>query len=226
MTEPADFAEIIRRRLFENRDYVPAARALADRFIAAAAGTTWTTVVFDRLGRGRDLATFADRVVDTYPFHPDLFTLAAREWTVVQAFQRVRSTVKIFARTALHWSEQAAAGRWVPQLIGVGDIPLETEALGVTSLVRRARRQRPRDPGIPSRRNQRHHRLLRRGQRVCRRRPTGGYGRRDTSADTGGANGATACFAYSLVARGRGDRGATKSELSQRSSTLRLRTTA
>jgi hypothetical protein len=157
VTEPADFAQIIRRRLFENRNYVPAARALGDQLVAAVQGTTWTAQVFEKLGRGRELATLADRVVETYPFHPDLFTLAAKEWTVVQAFQRVRSTVKIFARTALHWTEQAAAGEWVPQLIGVGDIPLGTEALesllssGVLAgndrrLVRRRERRRGRRP--------------------------------------------------------------------------------
>ena len=212
VTEPADFAQIIRRRLFENREYAPAARALGEQLVAAANGTTWTAEVFDKLGRGRELATLADRVVETYPFHPDLFTLAAKEWTVVQAFQRVRSTVKIFARTALHWSEQAAAGKWVPQLIGVGDIPLGTEALES---------------------------LLSSGVLAGNDRAIQGYravATNDIVDSSGGGNAAavdtrlvasgvttgqpspavrmaTACFAYSLVARARGNRGATKPEL-------------
>ena len=63
------------------------------------------------------------------PFHPDLFSLVSREWTIVQAFQRVRSTVQIFARTALHWVRNTEADRWVPDLIGVGDLPLQTDVL-------------------------------------------------------------------------------------------------
>ena len=212
VTEPADFAQIIRRRLFENADYVPAARALGAELVATAHGATWTAEVFDKLGRGRELSTFADRVVETYPFHPDLFTLAAKEWTVVQAFQRVRSTVKIFARTALHWSEKASGGQWIPQLIGVGDIPLGTEALES---------------------------LLSSGVLAGNDRAIQGYravATNDIIDSSGGGNAAavdgrlvaagvttgqpspavrmaTACFAYSLVARARGSRGATKPEL-------------
>ena len=168
--------------------------------------------MFDKLGTGRDLATFGDRIIETYPFHPDLFTLAAKEWTVVQAFQRVRSTVKIFARTALHWSDQAKAGSWIPQLIGVGDIPLGTEALES---------------------------LLSSGVLAGNDRAVQGYravATNDIVDSSGGGNAvavdgrlaaagvsasqpspavrmATACFAYSLVARARGSRGATKPEL-------------
>ncbi|CAM5258499.1 hypothetical protein SALBM311S_03894 [Streptomyces alboniger] len=42
----------------------------------------------------------------------------------VQGFQEVRSTVAIFARTAMHWVDEHKAGRWAPTLVGVGDIPL------------------------------------------------------------------------------------------------------
>lgn len=50
--------------------------------------------------------------------------LVREEWAQVQGFQRVRSTVAIFARTALHWVTEHKAGRWAPALIGSGDIPL------------------------------------------------------------------------------------------------------
>lgn len=212
VTEPADFAQIIRRRLFENTDYEAAARQLGTQLGAVANGTTWKAEVFDKLGRGRELAALSDRVVETYPFHPDLFNLAAKEWTVVQAFQRVRSTVKIFARTALHWTEQANSGGWVPPLIGVGDIPLSTEALES---------------------------LLSSGVLAGNDRAIQGYravATNDIVDASGGGNAvavdgrlaaagvatgqpspavrmATACFAYSLVPRARGSRGATKPEL-------------
>ena len=212
VTESADFAQIIRKRLFENCSYEDDARALGEQLAASVRGTTWIPEVFEKLGTGRDLASLASRVVDTYPFHPDLFSLAAKEWTVVQAFQRVRSTVKIFARTALYWSQEAQAGRWAPELIGVGDIPLGTEAVES---------------------------LLSSGVLAGNDRAIQGYravAAGDVIDSTGGGNAsavdkrlaeagvtagqpapavrmATACFAYSLVARARGKRGATKPEL-------------
>lgn len=54
--------------------------------------------------------------------------LVSDEWSKVQGFQRVRSTVAIFARTAVHWAAEHAVGRWTPSLIGVGDIPLTAVA--------------------------------------------------------------------------------------------------
>lgn len=128
VTEPADFAQIIRRRLFARADVEGPARAVAKSYVAAA-DETWSKEVYARLGAGRTLGTLPDRVADTYPFHPDLFELVSKEWSVVQAFQRVRSTVSIFARTVLYWVTEHEAGQWAPQLIGTGDIPLQTDAL-------------------------------------------------------------------------------------------------
>jgi len=212
VTEPADFAQIIRRRLFDNAPFEAGARKLGVLLAAEAARSPWETEVFDQLGAGHELATLPDRIVETYPFHPDLFSLAAKEWTVVQAFQRVRSTVKIFARTALHWVDQAAAGRWAPDLIGVGDIPLGTEALesllssGVLAGNDRAiqgYRAVATDDVINSSGG---------GNAVAldARLTAAGV---DTSQPHPAVRMASACFAYSLVSRPRGDRGATKPEL-------------
>ena len=40
-------------------------------------------------------------------------------------YQRVRSTVTLFAQTTFTWLERATRGEWAPLLIGPGDIPLE-----------------------------------------------------------------------------------------------------
>jgi hypothetical protein len=128
VTESQDFAAIIRRRLFEVPDRPLPGRALADGF-EAAADNAWRSKVLDRLGQGRGLAGLADRITSAYPFHPDLMALVQDEWSRVQGFQRVRSTVAIFAKTALHWVIEHEQGRWAPPLIGLGDIPL-TVALG------------------------------------------------------------------------------------------------
>mgnify|MGYP001440693949 CR=1 FL=1 len=212
VTDPADFAQIIRRRLFERTDVDQAARAVANAYIAAA-DEAWTSGVYNRLGPSRALHRLPSRILETYPFHPDLFELVSKEWSVVQAFQRVRSTVAIFARTVLHWVKEHEAGRWAPDLIGPGDIPLHTDALeallssGVLAGNARA---------IQGFRAVANTDVIRSG---------GGGGTAFTLDATLSANGvdagqptpaqrmATACFAYSLVPRAQAARGATKAEL-------------
>lgn len=126
VTEAQDFAAIIRRRLFDAPGTLPIAQ-LAKAFVDAA-DRPWREQVFDKLGSNRGLQDVADRIAASYPFHPELMRLVREEWSRVQGFQRMRSTVAIFARTALYWVKEHRAGRWAPPLIGVGDIPL-TEAL-------------------------------------------------------------------------------------------------
>lgn len=125
VTETGDFSAIIRRRIFELTDYSTAAFELAASFIRTIeADAAWSTQVFERLGPGKGTASFKDRILETYPFHPDLMDLVRNEWGRTQGFQRVRSTVSIFALAAVHWSRAANVGDWVPSLIGVGDLPL------------------------------------------------------------------------------------------------------
>ncbi len=213
VTEPADFSHIIRRRLFERADTDVVASELGAQFAQSAESEAWAAQVFGPLGAGRGSAGMPDRVMETYPFHPDLFALVSKEWTVVQAFQRVRSTVSIFARTALHWVNQHQTGEWAPKLIGVGDIPLQTDALEA---------------------------LLSSGVLAGNDRAIQGYRAVATTdvINSGGGGGtafaldeklasehvdavqpapavrmATACLLYSLVARPRGLRGASRPEL-------------
>ncbi|MFJ6272281.1 DUF499 domain-containing protein [Pseudarthrobacter oxydans] len=212
VTEPADFANIIRRRLFARADITEAANQLGLDY-AAATDAAWEKQVYAGLGSGRGSVNLQSRISETYPFHPDLFALVSKEWTVVQAFQRVRSTVAIFARTALHWVNEHTAGRWAPALIGVGDIPLHTDALEA---------------------------LLSSGILAANDRAIQGYRAVATTdvINTGGGGGtaftldralaangvvagqpapavrmATACLTYSLVSRPGGARGATSHEL-------------
>jgi hypothetical protein len=80
--------------------------------------------VFDRLPSPRGLLGLEQRLDATYPFHPDLMALVRDDWSRHAGFQRVRSTVDIFAATAFHWVGERQAGRYAPALIGVGDLPL------------------------------------------------------------------------------------------------------
>ncbi len=212
VTEPADFAQIIRRRLFARADVGDAARSVAAAF-RIAADDAWVTQVYSKLGTSRTLARLPDRIADAYPFHPDLFELVSKEWSVVQAFQRVRSTVAIFARTVLYWVKEHEASRWAPDLIGPGDIPLHTDALEalLSSGVLAGN-----DRAIQGFRAVSNTDVVRSG---------GGGGTAFALDAALAANGvaagqpmpalrmATACFAYSLVPRAQAARGATKPEL-------------
>ena len=59
--------------------------------------------------------------------------LVRDDWAPRTGFQRVRSTVSIFAQTTFHWATVHQAGGYSPELIGIGDIPLETTVEHVLS---------------------------------------------------------------------------------------------
>jgi hypothetical protein len=224
VTETGDFAAIIRRRLFEQRKAQLPVAQLAKNFLAVIdRDPAWRDQVLDRLGATRSPASFPDRMAQSYPFHPDLMDLVQNEWGKAQGFQRVRSTVAIFALAALHWSRCGQANEWVPPLIGVGDLPLGG-VKGAGSV--------PQARCLDA--------LLNSGLLLGNDRAIQGYravattditsadgtnGRailldkrlEDANIDTGqphpAVRMATALFNYSLVSRGQGRRGATKAEL-------------
>jgi hypothetical protein len=212
VTDPADFAQIIRRRLFNRANVDAQAAALATAYVGHADGA-WADSVYARLGAGRGLPRLPERIAETYPFHPDLFDLVSKEWSIVQAFQRVRSTVAIFARTVLHWVVEHEQDRWAPALIGTGDIPVQTDALEalLSSGVLAGN-----DRALQGYRAVANTDVIRSG---------GGGGTAfnlDQTLASHGVNAgqpapavrmASACFAYSLVPRAQAARGATKAEL-------------
>lgn len=55
--------------------------------------------------------------------------VAKEEWSKVTGFQRVRSTIRIFAATVYAQQQRGKAGEWVPSLIGPGDMPLSDSAV-------------------------------------------------------------------------------------------------
>lgn len=132
VNEPQDFGAIIRRRIFSRPAGELPVTALADRWVGQAS-TAWREHVFDRLPGARQLGGFAERLARSYPFHPDLLDLVEHDWTQHAGFQRVRSTVEVFSATGYWWVSEREAGRWVPELMGVGDIPLHRAADQVLS---------------------------------------------------------------------------------------------
>ncbi len=132
VNEPQDFGAIIRRRIFARPQGSLPIAALAERWNDAAT-SAWREHVFDRLPGARQLGGFEERLARSYPFHPDLLDLVEHDWTQHAGFQRVRSTVAVFSASAYWWSTEHEGGRWAPELIGVGDIPLHEAADKVLS---------------------------------------------------------------------------------------------
>ncbi len=224
VTETGDFSAIIRRRIFEqSTGKLPADKVAMAFQRAIADDPAWGTQVFQRMGRGKNAASLTERIVASYPFHPDLMDLVQNEWSTAHGFQRVRSTVAIFALAALHWTRVAEAGEWAPALIGVGDIPLAgVRGVGKT----------PQSRCLDA--------LLNSGLLLGNDRAIQGYRAVATTdiSSADGSNGraievdshlvenqiepgqpnpavrmATALFIFSLVGRAQGRRGATKAEL-------------
>ena len=89
---PQEAFEIVRRRLFEQirdakaRDQV--CRAFADAYIAE--GT--------KVPQETQETRYYDRMVQSYPIHPEVFTQLYEEWTTIQNFQRTRGVLKLMAK--------------------------------------------------------------------------------------------------------------------------------
>lgn len=206
-----DFGDIIRRRLFDNPPPAEVVSATAQAFQERMGGP-WNKDVFAKIG-GNDL-TFVDRVSRSYPFHPSLIELAENEWSLHTGFQRVRSTIQVFAATVFSLATLPEAGGWSPALIGPGDLPMSEryvrDALLDSGLVTDQRTQANLreiaaveivDPDHPDRGTAR---LL-----DVNREPKGWNPDNPRAAERA----ATAMFVYSVSPRPNAKRGATEAEI-------------
>lgn len=123
VTEVGDFAAILRRRLFDTPPAKEVVDTTAKSFDAALKEKAWAKEVWGNLNPSW-LSNWSESVQRTYPFHPMLISMAEDEWSKVTGFQRVRSTIRIFAATVYALQQRAKAGGWAPTLIGPGDLPL------------------------------------------------------------------------------------------------------
>lgn len=122
INDNTDFAAILRRRLFDGTAPAEVLRATAMAFTSKMTGP-WRTKVFD-LVPATASPEFAEEVFRCYPFHPQLMAMAEQEWAKLAGFQRVRSTIRIFAATAHSQYRRGKAGEWAPLLVGPGDLRL------------------------------------------------------------------------------------------------------
>jgi hypothetical protein len=123
VTEVGDFADILRRRLFDAEPAAEVISATAALYEPVLADRTWAKHVWEPVGAEWH-HQWKEEVAACYPFHPMLMALAREEWSKVTGFQRVRSTIRIFAATVYAQQQRGKAGNWVPALIGPGDLPL------------------------------------------------------------------------------------------------------
>lgn len=123
VTEAGDFADILRRRLFDQQPAAEVIVATAKQFSSSLNDKSWAKGVWEPLGP-QWFGSWEPEVRRCYPFHPMLMSLASEEWSKVTGFQRVRSTIRIFASSVYSLQQRAKAGGWAPLLIGPGDLPL------------------------------------------------------------------------------------------------------
>lgn len=128
VTEVGDFAEILRRRLFEGPPDPRVVSETSELYRSVLEDKGWTRSVWEATGQSWR-ARWDEQVASCYPFHPMLMAIAKEEWSKVTGFQRVRSTIRIFAATVHALGKRGEGGGWVPALIGPGDLPLSDSAV-------------------------------------------------------------------------------------------------
>ncbi len=128
VTEVGDFTDILKRRLFEATPTAEVTAATARTYRAVLEDKAWTRNVWDQFGtRWRE--RWEEEVAACYPFHPMLMQTVREEWGQVVGFQRVRSTIRIFAATVYALGRRGQRGDWAPLLIGPGDLSLGDPAV-------------------------------------------------------------------------------------------------
>ncbi len=127
--------KVVQRRLFQESGSEEVRREVAGTYAAmlrshleASAETDDGRREADVLARGLER-----RIMDSYPFHPELIDLMYHRWGSLPTYQRTRGALQFLA-TVVHklWS---ARGERAPQaLIGPGDVDLSDEATRMTFL--------------------------------------------------------------------------------------------
>lgn len=78
----------------------------------------------ERRAAGQEAERFEAKILDSYPFHPDLLDLMYHRWGSLPSYQRTRGALQFLARVVHALWNGARPPR---PLIGPGDVPLEDE---------------------------------------------------------------------------------------------------
>lgn len=212
VNENADFAAILRRRLFDHQPAKEVVDATVGEYLQVLQDPGWRTKVFDQIPAAW-VASFPKQASRSYPFHPQLMHMAEGEWANLAGFQKVRSTIRVFAATVWALQKRGKAGQWVPSLIGPGDLPLSDNTVRESIL----------GSGLISdTKTQANYRSLAQNDIVALDDETGAARTLDLKREPGvwgdsnpraAERAATTIFLASIVgSRGQGKRGATESE--------------
>jgi predicted AAA+ superfamily ATPase len=131
--EPVSDEEVMRvvqRRLFptfgDDEKALEVGREVAREYALAFGRLreTYAETAAERRAVGQEAERFEKRVLDSYPFHPDLLDLMYHRWGSLPSYQRTRGALQFLARvTHALWNQVRA-----PQpLIGPGDVAFEDE---------------------------------------------------------------------------------------------------
>lgn len=136
--EPVSGDEVLRvvqRRLFAEPGAEDVRREVGRRYgallaeqLAAAAETDADRRDADRAGEALE-----GRIVDAYPFHPELLDLMFHRWGSLPSYQRTRGALQFLA-TVVHALWVGRAEREPQALIGPGDVDLADEGTRMTFL--------------------------------------------------------------------------------------------
>lgn len=121
---PEEAFEIVRRRLFETirdpkaRDLV--CRAFADAYVAEGVKVPQET----------QESRYFDRMVQSYPIHPEVFTQLYEEWTTIDGFQRTRGVLRLMAKVIYRlWDDDNKDLMIMPGSLPLYDSTARTELI-------------------------------------------------------------------------------------------------
>lgn len=127
---PDEVMRVVQRRLFPAYGTDPAheqvAREVAREYAVAfrRLRETYAETESERRAAGQESERFEQRILDSYPFHPELLDLMYHRWGSLPSYQRTRGALQFLARVV----HALWGGARPPQpLIGPGDVPLEDE---------------------------------------------------------------------------------------------------
>lgn len=146
--QPVDDEEVmrvVRRRLFpefgSNPEHEAMAKETAREYALAFTRLRESTAetAAERRAVAVDAERFEQRVMDSYPFHPELLDLMYHRWGSLPSYQRTRGALQFLASVVSATWLQVRLPR---PLIGPGDVPLEDERVQGTFFSQVGERER------------------------------------------------------------------------------------
>lgn len=128
-----ELVRVVQRRLFpdfgSDPEHLDAARDTAREYelVYQKVREGYAQTTSERRAASADAERFGRRVIDSYPFHPDLLDLMYHRWGSLPSYQRTRGALQFLATVvAALWNDDATA---VGALIGPGDVPFDDDGV-------------------------------------------------------------------------------------------------